>query len=112
MARRAGSAFNRHDKAAIRASIEVAMEMGHARCFVEYGGLRMRFDLDGGVGAGSAADEVIRVGGDGTVGQLPRKSFPGRRAYLRHVSTPVPGPFFVLSKTLSPTTTTLLPWRC
>lgn len=66
MARRAGSAFNRHDKAAIRASIEVAMEMGHARCFVEYGGLRIRFDLDGGVGAGSAADEVIRVGGDGS----------------------------------------------
>jgi len=78
MARRAGSAFNRHDKAAIRASIEVAVEMGHTRCFVEYGGLRMRFDLDGGVGAGSAADEVIRVGHAARGG-----SRKGSRPFLR-----------------------------
>ena len=65
-ARRAGGAWNRHDAAAVRSNLELAREFGLPRLMIEYGGVRIRFDLqvDGVAASEPAADVVLQVGGD------------------------------------------------
>ena len=44
-ARRAGAAWNRHDTAAVRANLELAIEKGEPRLRVQYGGVKILHDL-------------------------------------------------------------------
>ena len=53
VARRAGAAWNSHDRRALKDGVQVGLELGLAHVFAEYGGLRLRFDTqtkDGVVG--------------------------------------------------------------
>ena len=75
LARRAGSAWNRHDAACARDLLTLAQEKGLPRLMVEYGGLRIRFDLVAG-GEQVPADVVVQVaGGDES---MERDSRDGR----------------------------------
>lgn len=66
-ARRAGGAWNRYDRNAVHDALEEARAAGLPRLMVEYGGLRLRFDIqvdDGGATVHTGADVVIPVRGD------------------------------------------------
>ena len=67
LARRAGGAWNRHDRAAVHDSLVVAMMVGLPDVKLEYGGLRFRFDLPGKAkdDAGKVGEEVVPVAGGG-----------------------------------------------
>ena len=65
-ARRAGAAWNQHDRRALIDNVVAARDGGAQRLMVEYGGLRFRYDfkvVHGGAEA-DAADEVMLVGND------------------------------------------------
>tara|TARA_B110000046_G_scaffold178676_1_gene206802 strand:- start:19 stop:846 length:828 start_codon:yes stop_codon:yes gene_type:complete len=64
-ARRAGGAWNRHDKSSLRDALEVARELDLPDVKLEYGGLRFRFDLRPGGGAATTAVTAEQQAGDG-----------------------------------------------
>ena len=58
-ARRAGGAWNRHDRSALHDALVVGMMVGLPDVKVEYGGLRFRFDLPGAKSSAGSDDEVV-----------------------------------------------------
>ena len=61
IAQRAGGAWNRHDTAAVRANIGLAIEIGSPRLRIEYGGLKILYQLvdDLGIPLGGVAKVVV-----------------------------------------------------
>ena len=57
-ARRAGGAWNRHDRSALHDALVVGMIVGLPDVKLEYGGLRFRFDLPGAQPAKQDANSV------------------------------------------------------
>lgn len=59
-ARRAGGAWNRHDRSALHDALVVGMIVGLPDVKLEYGGLRFRFDLPGAIkNDATSGDEVV-----------------------------------------------------
>ena len=92
-ARRAGGAWNRHDTSSVREVIEVARELRLPRVFVEYGGLRFRFDLqveDGAAQAVVAKEQEASALDDVQMGDGQQECGPAPAVFI--AGQPLPDP--------------------